>query len=58
MKPILLGAAIASAFISYFLLKRQRSQQNDSVNLSIAPRPVQHHLTNAFANAKRHSNGQ
>ncbi|MEO7121511.1 MAG: hypothetical protein ABIY62_10455 [Ginsengibacter sp.] len=56
MKPILFGAAVASAFIAYFLLKRKTYIENNTLNIAMEPKPVQHHLTDAFAAAKRHIN--
>jgi hypothetical protein len=55
MKAILFGAAVASAFITYFLLKRKTYTENNTFNIAMDPKPVQHHITDAFATAKRHA---
>ena len=53
MKLILIGAAVVTALIGYLLVKRKSGSEYDNTNLSLQPKPVDHHLTDVFANAKK-----
>lgn len=58
MKPIILGAAAVTAIIGYFFMQKRKSNINALPAMPTEPKPVQHHITDAFTNAKQHALGE
>ncbi|MDQ6762688.1 MAG: hypothetical protein M3015_08675 [Bacteroidota bacterium] len=54
MKATWLIAGGATAFLAYLFFRKLREVEGSS-SVQSNPRHVEHHLTNVFANAKRHS---
>ncbi len=57
MKAIWLIAAGATAYLTYLIMRKLREVDSNS-SVQANHRHAQHHLTNVFANAKRHSSSK
>ncbi len=54
MKTTLFIAAGATALLTYLFFKKFQAMESGS-SMQANPRHARHHLTNVFANAKRHT---
>ena len=53
MKATIFIAAGAAAFLAWLFIKKYQVAESSSMETN--PRHADHHLTNVFANAKRHA---
>lgn len=57
MKTTLFIAAGATAFLTYLFVRKFRSME-ETTSMQANPRHGDHHITNVFANAKRHASAK
>lgn len=57
MKTTLFIVAGATAFLTYLLIKKCQSLE-EKTSMQANPRHGDHHVTNVFANAKRHASAK
>ena len=54
-KSLIITAVLGTAFIIYGLLRRKFVDPTKNLKFDMKPKHVSHHITDVFANAKKHS---
>jgi len=54
-KTLVIALAAGAAVLVYFVIRKKYNKQNNRAEFTPRPAYEKHHLTNAFANAKKHA---